>query len=231
MAEALFPTLVLVRERALARAGVTTEGGAAAPYYPIALEKLREAQNTLIEEASWTRLRRRFTQPLVDGVHEYDIPDLSTFSMLERVTVLSTTGQEYDLAPGAGAQVRNAFHSKGLPAYFEFQNDEIRVEPAPDASRYPTMVIDAWLAAGDLNTEQERVVVHEEALIQRAALLIKEHLGIGGEISNAWKRHYLFVDTLAMKQGETGGNIPIAPVPRAPTYRSLRSARHPWNPW
>lgn len=232
MPEALSPTLVELRNSVLVRAGYSVADGQAADIYPLADELLRKAQRELHLEAPWLAQRVRRTYPLVVDQAVYDTPDDALMSRLGRFAVINDSGNEYDLAAMHGAPLRNITKTSGQPYAYEIVDRAIRLYPAP-TDTWVTLVIEYYQNPSNLIAETDRTNVDPEALVQRAAYLLKRHTGLGGDYKADQMDHMRYLQRTQQEQGEIrymsmGGFVPPTNTQRTQRDRAWRTD---WNPW
>ena len=232
MPEALSPTLVELRNSVLVRGGYSVTGGQAADAYPLVDELLRKSQRELHLEAPWLAQRVRETYSLVTDQAVYDTPDDALMSRLGRLAVINDSGNEFDLAAMHGASLRNVTKSSGMPVAYEIVDRAIRLYPAP-TSTWVTLVIEYYQNPSALIAETDRTNVDPEALIQRAAYLLKRHTGLGGDYKADRDDHMRYLQRTAQEQGEIRAFSMTGFVP--PIYYNWRHRNRPWrtdwNPW
>jgi hypothetical protein len=232
MPQPLAPTLVEIRNSVLVRAGYTIVGDQAADMYPLADEMIRKAQNELHREAPWLTQRSRAEYALTTGESVYDTPDDAQMSRIGRVAVINQAGNEYDLIARSGAQVRNATKTSAQPRYYEITENALLLHPSPNDD-WVTLVIEYYAGPAALLGETDRPNVDGEALIQRAAYLVKRATGLGGDWNADMQDHMRYLALTAREQGEIGsismiGRVPIAPA----SFRRRNIAwRDDWSPW
>lgn len=232
MPEALSPTLVELRNSVLVRAGYSVADGQAADIYPLADELLRKAQRELHLEAPWLAQRVRRTYDLVTDQAVYDTPDDALMSRLGRFAVINDSGNEYDLAAMHGAPLRNITKTSGQPYAYEIVDRAIRLYPAP-TDTWVTLVIEYYQNPSNLIAETDRTNVDPEALVQRAAYLLKRHTGLGGDYKADQMDHMRYLQRTQQEQGEIrymsmGGFVPPTNTQRTQRDRAWRTD---WNPW
>ena len=232
MPEALAPTLVELRNSVLVRGGYSVSSGQSSDIYPLVDELLRKSQRELHLEAPWLAQRVRATYDLIADQAVYDTPDDALMTRLGRIAVMNDSGNEFDLTAMHGAQLRNVTKTSGAPYAYEIVDRALRLYPAP-TSTWVTLVIEYYQNPANLIAETDRTNVDPEALIQRAAYLLKRHTGLGGDYKEDRNDHMRYLQRTAQEQGEVrafalGGLVPI-------TYNNWRlrnrAWRTDWNPW
>jgi hypothetical protein len=233
MPEALAPTLVELRNSVLVRGGYSVSGGQAADAYPLVDELLRKAQRELHLEAPWLTQRTRATYSLITDQAVYDTPDDALMSRLGRIAVINDSGNEFDLTAYHGAQLRNITKTSGMPYAYEIVDRALRLYPAPTAT-WVTLVIEYYQNPASLLSETDRTNVDPEALIQRAAYLLKRHTGLGGDYKADMADHMRYLQRTSQEQGEIRAISMRGYVPVVYDNLRLRGSRYwrtDWNPW
>ena len=217
----------------LVRAGYSVSNNQAVDAYPLADELIRKAQRELHLEAPWLTQRTRTTFDLTTDEAVYDTPDDAQMSRMGRLAVINTSGNEFDLVAAHGAAVRNTTKTSGQPVYYEIVDQAFRLYPAP-SDEWVTLVVEYYAGPASLIGETDRPNVDGEALIQRAAYLIKRSTGLGGDSDRDMQDHMRYLQRTSQEQGEIRKFSMLGRVRMV--YRNnagwnRRAWRDDWNPW
>jgi hypothetical protein len=179
MAHTLPPTLSEVREAVAIRLSFGAIAARAPTMRELLDEFIRRAASELLLEANWVELRVRITTDLIDEQGTYDFPDNMDPGRVERLVVVSTTGDEYELQADIQPCERAQFTQGGkdMPLRYEFVNEQIVLVPVPDAAVYPTMLIEGYMKPAAPKHNDDRIPVDKELLVQWATAIGKAHYG------------------------------------------------------
>lgn len=175
-----------MRAEVLAGIGQGAQAGFTTDLYPLIDRFLRQAQHELWNKYSWIQNRTEVAIALVQGQKQYDIPDSYQPGSVGSVSVRTADGlREWTLMEGITPEDREMAVLGGTLAYvptkYEILDGVIGLLEAP-GTNVATLVLTMDLATSPLAAEGDRPSVNDEACIQYATILTKEHMGmpVGG---------------------------------------------------
>lgn len=208
MAFPLPPTLEETRRAVAVRLNYGPQAAASPAMSDLLDEFIRQAAREVLLEAPWVELRQRLGVALQDGVERYEFPDNMEPGRLERVLVLDTEDREYELQAGIRPYERSDLGANpdytDLPLRYEIMDQDLVILPRPNTERYPMLVIEGYARPPEPHHSDDRVPVDKEALIQKATVIGKLHLGTKDAMVAAQNlRHYLERIRSMQSEGET----------------------------
>lgn len=173
------PTLADLRTSVAVRLGFGPQAAQSEAQVGLLDEWIRRAARELFLEAPWVSLRLRIEIPLTTNVSIYDIPDGFEVGNIDRVILVSEDGREQELGAGVRPYERSlwAESQATMPQRYEFIDGEMRLYPKPDATRFPTLLIEGKSTSPDPRQPDDLVPLDDEAVIQWAVAIGKKHLG------------------------------------------------------
>jgi hypothetical protein len=204
----LQPTLVDLRNTVIIRSGAGSTGALAGTMAPLIDELLRQSQRELYYETEWVRLRVRRTYALIANQTDYDIPDDMDIAGLCVLTLIDNKGKYHQPTYDDMVDYRNTYQTPNRPRFWWIMDSNIKFLPAPD-STWVSMILDYTMSPNSLISETDRCAVDGECLIQRAAIKLREQMGIGGDSNLARMDHERYLQRMRVNQGPSQ-KFPIA---------------------
>ncbi len=184
MSQPLPPTLSAIRRSVAVRCGLAQATDVNARHRELIDEFIRKAQREIFLRASWARLRRTASIPLVTGQVDYDIPDATYVGGIITLEVVNLSNNNTQLTYDDSRDLQAYENAEPTqPQWWRVVNDNLRILPQPNAADFPALYMEYELGLVDPVNDQDRVVCDGEAVVQLAVLSLKAHLGTFGDTS------------------------------------------------
>jgi len=200
-------TLAQTRDEVMTRCTLNTGGDRGARALKLIDSCIRRAVTELTDYA-WLRLAASVSITLTTDISAYDLPRLhGPGSWMEVYVVDATSGKLLPLSADPSQQRRNALsNSSGRPTDFWFDNEQLNVVPAPDATYYNSLTIRGYLRPNALVNDNDLVSLDGEAVVQRAEIHLRPR--IGQQVSQDMRdSHLAYIRQVKGRQTENSGTI------------------------
>lgn len=194
------PTLSEVRNSVMIRAGAGAPSPANLALQSQVDELIRSSQIELYYRAEWLRGRGHHTFALTANVSDYNVPDDCDAGNIARLWIVNNKGTAFAPKYDELIDFHNEFKTASRPRFWYIIDGVIRFTPAPDAT-WLTADIDYTTAVQPLVNDADRISVDGEALIQWAAIKLRETLGIGAPSETTRRDFEVYLERLRMNQG------------------------------
>lgn len=241
MPQPLPPTLGEIRVEVATRSGLMGVNDTNARHKSLVDSFIRRAHREIFLANPWARLRKTVTFASVDQQTDYDIPDATYVGGIICLEALDTKGVHRPLVYDDSRDLSIYELSNATqPQWWRVIDDVIRVLPKVDAANFPSFYMEYEAAPVNLVNDADRAVTDGEAVIQKATIYLKRHLGTFADLKTEEMEHADYLKharnfTLPGRMYGTASRDWQGPIyvrlNSYPTGAGTGPYTPTWNPW
>jgi hypothetical protein len=219
---------VTLRANVLGMMGFPTSGSLAVRALPVVNTCIKQAHKAIYESSTWYPLTLRVEETLIDGETQYEWPASLDPGRVYHVGVRTAasvgTQYVYPMRPGLREFERNAgippnSPSNTQPLFYQVENGEITISPAPDTAFWDALIVEGMAAFADLVNDADLSCVDGLIVAQRAEIMSRPRLGLPVDqilvdMHNAYARDIISKNSdgrVFMMNDATGAQMPASP--------------------